>query len=87
MTVTGVLSSWLATSMNAPLTRLASSSLALDLLELGQERVLLDDQVVVLDRLPDDDRELIGIAGLGDITEDVSLVDGIDDGVGYRCRR
>ena len=54
--------------------------------ELGQQPVLLDDQVVVLDGLPHDDRELVGIARLGEVTEDVSLVDRIDHraDVGYR---
>ena len=54
--------------------------LGVGVLELGQERVLLDDQVVVLDGLADDDRKELGVAGLGEIAEDVSLVDGVDDG-------
>ncbi len=49
-------------------------------LELGQERVLLDDQVVVLDGLPHHGGEEFGVAGLGEIAEDVALVDCIDDG-------
>ena len=38
ITVTGVLSSWLATSMKAPLSRLASSSLALVSLSSASSR-------------------------------------------------
>ena len=80
-TVSGVFSSWLATSMNAPLTRLASTSLAFDSWSSASERVLLDDQVVVLDRLPHDGGQEVGVEGLGEIAEDVALVDGVDDGV------
>ena len=78
-TVTGVLSSWLATSMKAPLSRLASISLGVGLLELGQQPVLFDDQIVVLDGLPHDDRQLVGIPRLGEVAEDVPLVDRVDD--------
>ena len=78
-TVTGVLSSWLATSMKAPLSRLASSSLRVALLEFGHQPVLFHDQIVMLDGLPHDDRELVGVARLGEVTKNMSLVDRIDD--------
>ncbi len=80
MTLTGVLSSWLATSRNAPLSRLASINLRVGGLQLGDQPVLLDDQVVVLDGLADHGPQLVGIPGLGEVAEDVALVDRVDHG-------
>jgi hypothetical protein len=57
------------------------NKLGVRFLKLTQQRVLLDDQLVVLDRLPHDGGKKIGVARLGDISEDVALVDGFDDRV------
>ena len=64
--MSGVFSSWLATSMKAPLSRLASVKLGVGGLELGEQPVLLDDQVVVLDGLPHDGLQQVGVPGLGE---------------------
>ena len=80
-TVTGVFSSWLATSMNFPLSRLASTSRALVSLSSREQPLLLGDQVVLLDRLADDRGQLVGVPGLGDVAGDVPLVDRVDHGL------
>ncbi len=79
-TATGVFSSWLATSMNAFLIWFASVSRALDSFSSATRPPPLDDQVVLLDRLADDGHHLVRVPGLGDVAEDVALVDRVDDG-------
>ena len=64
-----------------PLEAVGLDQLGVGGLELGEEPVLLHDQVVPLDGLTDDDFELFGVPGLGDVAEDVALVDRVDDGV------
>ena len=44
-------------------------------------RGLLDDHVVLLDRLADDGLQLLGLPRLGDVAIDAALVDGVDDGL------
>ena len=65
--------------MKAPLSRLASTSLAFAAWSSASSRFLLDDQVVLLDGLADHGLELVGLPGLGDVAEDVPLVDRVDD--------
>ncbi len=77
-TVTGVLSSWLATSMNFPLSRTASVRRALVSFNSREEPVLLGDQGVLLDRLADHGGQLVDVPGFGDVAGDVAPVDGVD---------
>ena len=56
-------------------------------LKLAQQRVLLHDQLVMLDRLPHNGGKELGIARFGDVSEDVAPVDGLDDCVQIRIGR
>ena len=64
-----------------PLEAVGLHQLGVGGLELGQQPVLFDDQVVPLHGLTNDGFQLFRLPGLGDVAEDMALIDRVDDGV------